>query len=122
MKKQQEVFTKSQNSSEGCKVAVIDENGKVVSLMPTVKKEHKRKKFSISACFPKPIHKKKLDIVKLVTEKNLKPNQIVQIRNAIEKGLQEGQILTLINSQVPAEQMEEIIRIAVYENGQKERR
>ena len=84
--------------------------------------KQKRKKFSIRACFSKPVHKKKLDIVKLVAEKNLNPSQIVQIRNAIEKGLHEDQILTLINSQVPAEQMEEIICIALYENKQKERR
>lgn len=110
--KKQGVFTKLKTCWDGCKETVIDKNG----VIPTVKKEHKPKKLFISACFSKAIHKKKLNIIKLVTEKNLKPNQIVQIRNAIEKGLREDQILTLINSQVSAEQMEEIIRIAIYEN------
>ena len=44
----------------------------------------------------------------------------MQIRTAIEKGLSEEQILVLINNQIPAEQMKEIINIAVYENKQKE--
>ena len=64
--------------------------------------------------------KKKTDIVKLLTEKDLSPEQLVQVRNAIEKGLSEKQLLVLINSKIPAEQMEEIINIAVYENRMKE--
>ncbi len=40
----------------------------------------------------------------------------MQVRNAIEKGLTENQMLTLVNSRLPAGQMEEIINIAVYEN------
>ena len=46
--------------------------------------------------------------------------QLVQIRSAIEKGLSEEQLLVLINNQIPAEQMEEIINIAVFENRQKQ--
>lgn len=44
----------------------------------------------------------------------------MQIRSAIEKGLSERQILVLINTKIPAEQMEEIIGIAVYENQMRE--
>ena len=43
----------------------------------------------------------------------------MQVRNAIEKGLSEKQLLVLINSKIPAAQMEEIINIAVYENKMK---
>ena len=63
--------------------------------------------------------KKKTDIVKLLAEKDLSPEQLVQVRNAIEKGLSEKQLLVLINSKIPAAQMEEIINIAVYENKMK---
>lgn len=52
----------------------------------------------------------------MLAEKDLSPEQLVQIRNAIEKGLSEKQLLVLINSKIPAGQMEEIINIAVCEN------
>ena len=74
----------------------------------------------MSALFSRLAFKKKIDIVKLVAEKDLEPKQLVQIRSAIEKGLSEDQLLMLINNQIPAEQMEEIINIAVYENKQKQ--
>lgn len=74
----------------------------------------------MSAIFSRLAFKKKIDIVKLVAEKDLEPKQLVQIRSAIEKGLSEDQLLVLINNQIPAEQMEEIIGIAVYENKQKQ--
>lgn len=60
--------------------------------------------------------KSRQDIVKLVASGNLKPEQLVQIRIAIEKHLTEDQLLNLINNNVPAEQMKEIIEIAVLEN------
>lgn len=74
----------------------------------------------MSAIFSRLTFRKKIDIVKLVAEKDLEPKQLVQIRSAIEKGLSEDQLLVLINNQIPAEQMEEIINIAVYENEQKQ--
>lgn len=58
--------------------------------------------------------------MKLLAEKDLSPEQLVQVRSAIEKGLSEKQLLVLINNKIPAEQMEEIINIAVYENKMKE--
>jgi len=44
------------------------------------------------------------------------PAQLVQIKSAIEKGLTEGQLVELINNNVSAEKMKEIIEIAVLEN------
>lgn len=41
----------------------------------------------------------------------------MQIRVGMEKHLTEEQLLSLINNDVPAEQMKEIIEIAVLENG-----
>lgn len=104
----------------GYNVAVLDGNGKVVSFMPVERMEPKKEKSPVSALFSRLAFKKKIDIVKLVAEKDLEPKQLVQIRSAIEKGLSEDQLLMLINNQIPAEQMEEIINIAVYENKQKQ--
>lgn len=104
----------------GYNVAVLDGNGKVVSFMPVEHMERKRERSTMSALFSRLAFKKKIDIVKLVAEKDLEPKQLVQIRSAIEKGLSEDQLLVLINNQIPAEQMEEIINIAVYENKQKQ--
>ena len=101
-------------------VAGVDGNGKVVSFMPVERMERKREKSTMSAIFSRLTFRKKIDIVKLVAEKDLEPKQLVQIRSAIEKGLSEDQLLVLINNQIPAEQMEEIINIAVYENEQKQ--
>ena len=104
----------------GYNVAVVDGSGKIVSFMPVERMERKKDRGMVSALFSRLTFKKKIDIVKLVAEKDLEPKQLVQIRNAIEKGLSEEQLLVLINHQIPAEQMEEIINIDVYENKQKQ--
>lgn len=101
-------------------VAVMDGNGNIVSLVPVERMERKKENRAMSALFSRFAFKKKIDIVKLVAEKDLEPKQLVQVRSAIEKGLSEEQLLVLINNQIPAEQMEEIINIAVYENRQKQ--
>lgn len=101
-------------------VAVMDGNGKIVSLVPVERMERKKENRAVSALFSRFAFKKKIDIVKLVAEKDLEPKQLVQVRSAIEKGLSEEQLLVLINKEIPAEQMEEIINIAVYENLQKQ--
>lgn len=101
-------------------VAVMDENGKIVSLVPVERMERKKENHTRSALFSRFAFKKKIDIVRLVAEKDLEPKQLVQVRSAVEKGLTEEQLLVLINNQLPAEQMEEIINIAVYENRQKQ--
>lgn len=104
----------------GCNVAVVDATGRIVSVVPVERMERKKENNSLSALFSRFAFKKKINIVKLVAEKDLAPEQLVQIRCAIEKGLTEDQLLVLINHRLPAEQMEEIINIAVYENRQRQ--
>ena len=60
--------------------------------------------------------KSRQDIVKLLACGDLVPAQLVQIKSAIEKGLTEAQLVELINNNVSAEKMKEIIDIAVLEN------
>ncbi len=102
------------------KVAVMDANGKVVSFVPVEQIKKKKDNSLLTALFSRIAFKRKIDIVKLVIENNLEPKQLVQVRSAIEQGLSDEQLLVLINNQIPAEQMEEIIQIAVYENKQRE--
>ena len=77
-----------------------------------------RKNSGLATMFGKLAFKKKSrqDIVKLVASGNLTPDQLVQIRIGIEKKLTENQLINLINNNVPADQMKEIIEIAVLEN------
>ena len=60
--------------------------------------------------------KSKQDLVKLVAEGKLGTEQLIEIQNGMKKGLTEEQLVTLINNGVSAEQMREIIEIAVLEN------
>ncbi len=100
--------------------AVVDKDGNIVRFVPVERMERKDRGSVMSSMFSRLFLKKKTDIVKLLAEKDLSPEQLVQIRCAIEKGLSEKQLLVLINSKIPAVQMEEIINIAVYENKMKE--
>ncbi len=100
--------------------AVVDKDGNIIRFVPVERMERKDRGSVMSAMFSRLFLKKKTDIVKLLAEKDLSPEQLVQIRGAIEKGLSEKQLLVLINSRIPAAQMEEIINIAVYENKMKE--
>ena len=100
--------------------AVVDKDGNIVRFVPVERMERKDRGSAMSAMFSRLFLKKKTDIVKLLAEKDLSPEQLVQVRSAIEKGLSEKQLLVLINSKIPAGQMEEIINIAVYENRMKE--
>ena len=52
----------------------------------------------------------------MVASGDLVPAQLVQIKSAIEKGLTESQLVELINNNISAEKMKEIIEIAVLEN------
>ena len=104
----------------GYNVAVVNEKGQIVSVVPVERMERKKDNRTVTSLFSRLAFKKKIDIVKLVAENDLEPKQLVQIRSGIEKGLSEEQLLVLINNQIPAEQMEEIINIAVYENRQKQ--
>lgn len=100
--------------------AVVDKNGRIIRMLPVEHKKPGRDKGIFTALLSRIYLKKKADIVRLVAEKGLEREQLVQIRNAIGKGLTEKQLLVLINNQLPAGQMEEIINIAVYENRQRE--
>ena len=100
--------------------AVVDKDGNIIRFVPVERMEKKSRGSVITAMFSRLILKKKTDIVKLLAERDLSPEQLVQVRSAIEKGLSEKQLLVLINNKIPAEQMEEIINIAVYENKMKE--
>lgn len=100
--------------------AVVDKDGNIIRFVPVERMEKKSRESVMTSMFSRLFLKKKTDIVKLLAEKDLSPEQLVQVRSAIEKGLSEKQLLVLINNKIPAEQMEEIINIAVYENTMKE--
>ena len=63
--------------------------------------------------------KSEQDLVRLVAEGKLGTEQLIEIQNAMKQGLTEKQLVTLINNGVSAEQMREIIEIAVLENNMK---
>ena len=100
--------------------AVVDRDGNIIRFVPVERMERKDRGSVMGAMFSRLFLKKKTDIVKLLAEKDLSPEQLVQVRSAIERGLSEKQLLVLINNKIPAGQMEEIINIAVYENMMKE--
>ncbi|MCM1497904.1 MAG: hypothetical protein NC124_05505 [Clostridium sp.] len=100
--------------------AFVNKAGRIIQMLPAERREAKKDRSALTSLFSRICFKKRADIVKLVAEKGLEPKQLVQIRNAIEKGLTQQQLMVLINHQIPAEQMEEIINIAVFENRQKE--
>ena len=100
--------------------AVVDKDGNIIRFVPVERMERKDRGSVMGSMFSRLFLKKKTDIVKLLAEKDLSPEQLVQVRSAIEKALSEKQLLVLINNKIPAEQMEEIINIAVYENKMKE--
>lgn len=98
-------------------IPVTDSAGRVVQQLP-IERTGRKSSNGIAALFAKLSFKKKsrADIVKLVASGDLVPAQLVQIKSAIEKGLTEGQLVELINNNVSAEKMKEIIEIAVLEN------
>ncbi|MBR1744155.1 MAG: hypothetical protein IJ733_20300 [Lachnospiraceae bacterium] len=98
------------------KVPVIDSSGQIVQRVQVERAVSKDR--GIAGMFGKLAfrHKSRADIVKLVASGDLVPAQLVQIKIAIEKGLTENQIVELINNNVAAEKMKEIIEIAVLEN------
>lgn len=101
-------------------VVLLDGNGRAVPMVPVERMEKRRDNKIISAFFSRMRLKRKIDVVRLVAERGLEPEQLVQIRNAINKKLTDQQLMVLIEHGLPAGQMKEIIDIAVYENGQKD--
>lgn len=99
-----------------CQVPVRDAAGHVIQRVPlerAVRKGSGGAGLFARLCFKK---KSRADIVRLVASGGLVPAQLVQIKSAIEKGLTEGQLVELINQNISAEKMKEIIEIAVLEN------
>lgn len=96
---------------------VVDAQGRVVQHLP-VERTRRPSEGGIAAMIARLCFKKKSrqDIVKLVASGDLVPAQLIQIKSGIEKGLIEGQLVELINNNVSAEKMKEIIEIAVLEN------
>lgn len=97
---------------------VVDSQGRVIQRVPVERTVRKSSQNSIAGLLGKLgfMKKSRQDIVKLVAGGDLVPAQLVQIKNAIERGLTEGQLIELINNNVAAEKMKEIIEIAVLEN------
>ncbi len=97
-------------------IPMLDAYGRVVQKLPIERAE--KKTGGIAGVFSKLGLKKKSrqDIVKLVASGDLVPAQLVQLKSAIERGLTENQLVELINNNVSAEKMKEIIEIAVLEN------
>ena len=97
---------------------VVDASGHVVQRLPIERSARKSSNSGAASFFARLSFKKKsrADIVKLVASGDLVPAQLVQIKSAIEKGLTESQLVELINNNISAEKMKEIIEIAVLEN------
>lgn len=97
---------------------VVDVSGHVVQRLPIERSVRKNSNNGMMGLFSRLCFKKKsrADIVKLVASGDLVPAQLVQIKSAIEKGLTESQLVELINNNISAEKMKEIIEIAVLEN------
>jgi predicted nuclease with TOPRIM domain len=98
-------------------VPVTDTHGRFVQQV-TVEQTARKNNGGVAGLLSKLCFKKKsrADIVKLVASGDLAPAQLVQIKSAIEKGLTESQLVELINNNVAADKMKEIIEIAVLEN------
>lgn len=96
---------------------IVDGN-RVVTTVPVEKTVRRTSEGGVAGLLSKLGFKKKSrqDIVKLVASGDLVPAQLVQIKSAIMQGLTEGQLVELINNNVSAEKMKEIIEIAVLEN------
>lgn len=99
-------------------VPVVDVSGRMIQRVPVEKSVRKENQGVFAGLLGKLgfMKKSRQDIVKLLASGELVPAQLVQIRCAIEKGLTESQLVELINNNVPAERMKEIIDIAVLEN------
>lgn len=99
-------------------IPVVDGSGNVVQRLPIERSVRKSSNSGVANFFARLSFKKKsrADIVKLVASGDLVPAQLVQIKSAIEKGLTESQLVELINNNISAEKMKEIIEIAVLEN------
>ena len=112
-----EMFTGSNAIPVYYQMPVVDAQGRMVQRVP-VEKIIRKSETGVAALIGRLGFKKKSrqDIVKLVASGDLVPAQLIQIQTGMERGLTEGQLVELINNNVSAEKMKEIIEIAVLEN------
>lgn len=113
---QQTIVTEPMGIPIFYQIPVVDMRGRVIQKVQIDRSESKSNGvigLLSKLCFKK---KSRADIVKLVASGDLAPAQLIQIKSGIEKGLTEGQLVELINNNVAAEKMKEIIEIAVLEN------
>ena len=112
-----EMFTGSNAIPVYYQMPVVDAQGRMVQRVP-VEKIIRKSETGVAALIGRLGFKKKSrqDIVKLVASGDLVPAQLIQIKTGMERGLTEGQLVELINNNVSAEKMKEIIEIAVLEN------
>ena len=112
-----EMFTGSNAIPVYYQMPVVDAQGRIVQRVP-VEKIIRKSETGVAALIGRLGFKKKSrqDIVKLVASGDLVPAQLIQIKTGMERGLTEGQLVELINNNVSAEKMKEIIEIAVLEN------
>lgn len=97
-------------------IPIVDGRGQMIQNIQLERMERKTNgvvSLISKLCFKK---KSRADIVKLVASGDMVPEQLIQIKCGIEKGLTEGQLVELINNNLSAEKMKEIIEIAVLEN------
>ena len=112
-----EMFTGSNAIPVYYQMPVVDAQGRMVQRVP-VEKIIRKSETGVAALIGRLGFKKKSrqDIVKLVASGDLVPAQLIQIKTGMERGLTEGQLVELINNNVSAEKMKEIIEMAVLEN------
>lgn len=113
---QQTIVTEPMGIPIFYQIPVVDMQGRIIQKVQIDRSESKSNGvigLLSKLCFKK---KSRADIVKLVASGDLAPAQLIQIKSGIEKGLTEGQLVELINNNVAAEKMKEIIEIAVLEN------
>ena len=115
-----EMFTGSNAIPVYYQMPVVDAQGRMVQRVP-VEKIIRKSETGVAALIGRLGFKKKSrqDIVKLVASGDLVPAQLIQIKTGMERGLTEGQLVELINNNISAEKMKEIIEIAVLENSMK---
>lgn len=107
-------------SGAGYHAAILDRDGRTLCVVPVERQKRKDRGRVMAAMASRLFRGKKTDIIRMLAERDLTPEQLLQVRSAMEKGLSEEQILILANGRIPAGQMEELIHIAVYENKMKE--
>jgi len=71
----------------GYHAALVDENGRIIQMVPIERVEKKKEGGILGALFSRLFLKRKMDVVKLVAESGLEAEQIVQVRRALENGL-----------------------------------